>query len=255
MTYTPHHGRYSSKLFHGIMIDTGAATRSTAGFGQFLAYTKAYGGIQIDKTKSYVFQFGIGSTTSIGVANINAPIGNIDFHIVEADIPFILCLRDMKTLNVYLDNVRNLLVSTSSQVWQVVQKFDHLFLLWDDHLRSFLTSSFDSNPCYLTETELHLLHRRFGHPTVNKLHRLLERSGHVNKDSIEYINKYCGQCQKHGRSPGRFKFVLRDDTIDFNYSIYVDVMYIDGNPILHIVDEATRFQAARWLQSITAQHT
>ena len=99
------------------MIDTGAATRSTAGFGQFLAYTKAYGDIQIDKTNSYVFQFGIGSTTSIGVATIDTPIGNIDFHLVEADIPFILCLHDMKTLNIYLDNVRNLLViSTRDQL-------------------------------------------------------------------------------------------------------------------------------------------
>lgn len=32
-------------------------------------------------------------------------------------------------------------------------------------------------------------------------------------------------------------------------------MYIDGNPILHIVDEATRFQAARWLNNISARHT
>ena len=32
-------------------------------------------------------------------------------------------------------------------------------------------------------------------------------------------------------------------------------MYIDGNPVLHIVDEATRFQAARWLQNISAKHT
>lgn len=32
-------------------------------------------------------------------------------------------------------------------------------------------------------------------------------------------------------------------------------MYIDNSPILHVVDEATRFQAARWLQNISARHT
>ena len=257
MVYNPHRGRYSDKCFHGIMIDTGAAARSTTGLGQFLAYTRIYGDIQIDKTRSYTFQFGIGSSASIGVATINTPVGSIDFHIIEADIPFILCLHDMKTLNIYLDNIHNVLVSTSgTQVWQVVEKFGHLFLLWGNHLYSFLTSSFDSNPCYLTETELRQLHRRFGHPSANKLCRLLERSGHdVDKYSIEYLNKFCEQCQKHGRSPGRFKFVLRDDTIDFNHSIYVDILYIDGHPVLHIVDEATRFQAARWLQNISAQHT
>lgn len=31
-------------------------------------------------------------------------------------------------------------------------------------------------------------------------------------------------------------------------------MYIDNSPILHVVDEATRYQAARWLQNINAKH-
>ena len=32
-------------------------------------------------------------------------------------------------------------------------------------------------------------------------------------------------------------------------------MYISGKPLLHIVDEATRFQTGRWLQDISARHT
>jgi hypothetical protein len=32
-------------------------------------------------------------------------------------------------------------------------------------------------------------------------------------------------------------------------------MYINGSPVLHIIDEATRYQAARWLQNISAKHT
>ncbi|KAI0990859.1 hypothetical protein K3495_g17328, partial [Podosphaera aphanis] len=51
----------------------------------------------------------------------------------------------------------------------------------------------------------------------------------------------------------RFKFTLRDD-VDFNHSIYIDIMYIDGSPVLHVVDEATRFQAAKWLRNMTSQH-
>jgi hypothetical protein len=47
---------------------------------------------------------------------------------------------------------------------------------------------------------------------------------------------------------------LKDD-IDFNYSIYVDIMYIDGQLVLHVVDEATRYQVARWLKDISAKHT
>ena len=32
-------------------------------------------------------------------------------------------------------------------------------------------------------------------------------------------------------------------------------MYIDGNPVLHVIDKATQFQAAKWLQNMSAKHT
>ncbi|POS82824.1 hypothetical protein EPUL_005094 [Erysiphe pulchra] len=58
---------------------------------------------------------------------------------------------------------------------------------------------------------------------------------------------------KTRRAPIRFKFTLRDD-VDFNHSIFIDVMYIDGSPALHVFDEATRFQAAKWLKKMSSQH-
>ena len=48
--------------------------------------------------------------------------------------------------------------------------------------------------------------------------------------------------------PRRFKFPLRDDDCCFNHAIIVDIFFIDGRPVLHIVDEATRFQAAKFLK-------
>ena len=68
------------------------------------------------------------------------------------------------------------------------------------------------------------------------------------------ILQYCTHCQKHGKSPGRFKFTLKEDA-NFSYSILVDIMYIDGSPILHVVDEATRLQAAGWLNNVSAKNT
>lgn len=38
----------------------------------------------------------------------------------------------------------------------------------------------------------------------------------------------------------------------FNHSIYVDTLYIDETPALHVVDETTRFQAARFLLSMAS---
>ena len=61
------------------------------------------------------------------------------------------------------------------------------------------------------------------------------------------MTKFCEQCQLHAKSPGRFKFTLKDDC-DFNYSVQIDVFYLDGKPVLYVIDEATSFIAARFLK-------
>eukprot|EP00171_Calliarthron_tuberculosum_P013661 IDg13661t1 len=68
---------------------------------------------------------------------------------------------------------------------------------------------------------------------------------------LREISKRCKACQIYSNKPRRFKFTLRDD-IYFNHTIYIDIFYIDGNPILHVVDEATRYQAALWLESASS---
>jgi hypothetical protein len=112
-------------------------------------------------------------------------------------------------------------------------------------MQTYIDQSFDLNSCYLIETELRQLHRRFDHSSIKKLHDLLERADHeVKKPVLEKLIKFCTFCQKYAKSSGRFKFTLRDD-VNFNYSVIVDVMYVENSLILHVIDEATRFQAAR----------
>ena len=251
--------RYTSKQFYGIMIDSGASRHSTAGYGQYLAYEQ-YSHITIDTSKAGAVgvQFGIGSTSSLGSILIDTPVGQVEFHVVKADTPFLLSLADMDRLGIYFNNLENILVMDNKRgTIPVICKFGHPWLLWKNTLESHIMQSFDLNPCYLTDTELRQLHRRFGHLSSMRLRLLLERAGYgddLDKTVLDRLTKYCSFCQKHGKSPGRFKFTLRED-INFNYSIIVDIMYIDNSPILHVVDEATRFQAARWLSNISAKHT
>ncbi len=200
-------------------------------------------------------QFGIGSTSSVGSITVYSPVGTVAFHVVKADTPFLLSLADMDSLKVYYNNLKNVLVTPTSTI-PVIRQFGHPFVLWGKNLRQFITSSLSLNPCYLTTAELSRLHRRFGHPSIERLHSLLERAGHdVEKKAIEKLTKFCSLCQKYGKSPGRFKFRLADDTLDFNHTVYVDIMYIDGAPVIHVIDEATRFSAARFLRDISAKHT
>jgi hypothetical protein len=255
--------RYNSTTFYGVMIDTGASKRSTAGYGQYMAYKKLNSTSSLDTTRAGAInvQFGIGSTASIGSITVHTPIGNAEFHVVHADTPFLLCLADLDSLGVYYNNIQNLLIGPSgSAPVPVVRRFGHPFMLWNQALHAYINDSIQSQgiSCYLTAPELRQLHRRFGHPSANRLYSLLERSGHaedVDKRLLQRLTRLCEHCQKHGKSPGRFKFTLRDKDIDFNHSIFVDIMYIDHQPVLHIIDEATRYQAARFMKDMTAKHT
>jgi hypothetical protein len=53
------------------------------------------------------------------------------------------------------------------------------------------------------------------------------------------------------KSSGRFKFTLKNN-YEFNYSIIIDVIYLDGKPVLQVVDSATAFEAARFLKDMSA---
>jgi hypothetical protein len=114
-------------------------------------------------------------------------------------------------------------------------------------MQTYIDQSFDLNFCYLIETKLRQLHRRFDHSSIRKLHDLLKRFDHEVKQSVlKKLIKFCTFCQRHEKSSERFKFTLRDDVnMNFNYSVIVDIMYIENNLILHVIDEVTRFQAAR----------
>jgi hypothetical protein len=166
--------RYTSTVFVGIMVDTGASKKSTAGYGQFQALQRVNQNIRLDTlTKGQVsVQFGIGIASSIGTVEVNSLIGKVHFHVVHADTPFLLCLADMDSLQVYYNNLKDIIITCTGAV-QVVRRFGHPFLLWNSALQSYLAESFDTNPCYLTDVELRRLYRRFGHPSVERLQKLL----------------------------------------------------------------------------------
>ena len=140
------------------MIDTRASKRSTAGLSQLKALQRTED-VHIDEsTKGMVtVQFGIGSTSSIGSVKISTPIGQVQFHIVDAYTPFLLSLADMDALGVYFNNLTNQLVTRQGSVL-VARRFGHSFLLWDTSLQQYLLESLDQNPCFLTDVELQRLH-------------------------------------------------------------------------------------------------
>ncbi|CRK29788.1 hypothetical protein BN1723_003653 [Verticillium longisporum] len=172
-------------------------------------------------------------------------------------------LKDMDDLGVYLDNTRNELVKRVGEIQErtpIFRKWGHpwFFLDTKTHTSSGITymmGTESDGAAFLTEAELRRIHKRFGHPSVEKLWNLLQRADQdVNRDALELINRFCHHCQIKGKSPQRFKFALRSD-IDFNYEILVDIMHLDGKPVLHVIDASTGFQSATFIPNFTARAT
>ena len=78
---------YTSIKFIGIIINTKASKRSTAGYSQFFALQKI-DKVQLNESIRGIvgIQFGIGSISSIGFIKVATPIGIVEFHIVKVDI-------------------------------------------------------------------------------------------------------------------------------------------------------------------------
>ncbi|KAI1006565.1 hypothetical protein K3495_g1656 [Podosphaera aphanis] len=211
------------------MPDAGAAGIPTASENQVIALQKRLPGLKIDISAAgqHCVRFvDHPDAASLGTVNVKPPFGTIHFATIPANIPFLLCLSDIDRYKVCLNNIENVLVH---------------------ELRNIELSA---------KSELRQLYRRFGHPAVERLYRVLTRAGYddLDKEAIEKITKYCHQCQIHGGAPGRFCFTLHDN-FEFNYRSMIDIMYINGKPVLHAVDEATESQVARFLTNMTAKAT
>lgn len=60
---------------------------------------------------------------------------------------------------------------------------------------------------------------------------------------LDEIVHRCESCHVFAQKPCRFKLWLRQDK-EFNHTIFFDILYFNGKPILNVVDEGNRYQAA-----------
>lgn len=169
---------------------------------------------------------------------------SFDLHIVDADTLILLSIDDMDRLGIYLQNLDNVLVHRNSGKKANIVRLDaHPYLHWN-----FLIFS------HFTYAKLWRLHRQFGHPHDHQLANVLKRAeiSTVTTDTksmLEKIERSFALFQEYAQHPRHFRFTLRND-VDFKQNIYIDILYIDEKTIRHIVNKATRFQAAHWLTNV-----
>jgi hypothetical protein len=256
--------RYDDSEFKKILIDCDVADRSIENMNQFKALQRISDVALNKKTIKSSIKFEIDNTLILEFIDLNTSFEMITFHIIKINISFLLCLNNFDRLSIYFNNLINQIVqyehTSMKRRHLVIRRYGHAFLLWKMLIQSLILEFIEKNSCLLIEIELRRLHRRFEHLSARRLYEILERSEHeIESHAIEHLIKFCHHCQMHEKFLDRFIFSIRNKDIQFNYSIVIDILYMkyksaDNKFVLHIMNEAIRFQADRWLKDISTRH-
>lgn len=108
-----------------------------------------------------------------------------------------------------------------------------------------------------TRMELEKLHLHFHHPSSGKLYNLLRREDPENtdpcvQDMLKQITKACANCSELYSSPFRFRTSIPPDELQFNHELDIDMMWISGQLVLHIIDTHTLYQMGELTKSKSA---
>lgn len=75
------------------------------------------------------------------------------------------------------------------------------------------------------------------------------------KEEIERLTRACVTCSTHASRPRRFKLTVGADDLRFNHILAVDIVTLNGKPVLHVVDEATHYTSGLFLNRQRASDT
>jgi len=239
--------------FKGFIFDTGANRYSVMSLGQLKALARSHGVPPVIRRSEArrITGFG-GGRTSMGACSIELPLNDlgieaqVSFQIfAEPTVATLISLRDMRRLGLELSLAEGLLLYNGRS-----QKLDLI--------NDFLVLSVAPDAVLYTEKELRKLHGTFGHPSVSALARLLRRARPDETPvykALQEISTACTTCAATRSKPRRFKLTVGSEDCRFNHVIAADVMFLDSLPVLHVVDEATHFAAARFISRPAAKET
>jgi len=197
------------------------------------------------------FLFGGEEHTGMGTLPMHVPLSQayylpLSIDVIPLNVPLLIGLDVLDRYGLYVNNVEDRLRSDGRDVdVPLVRKDGHIYLAWGaaDHY---------------TTTELTRVHRHFAHPHPDRLFAVLRQAKdpHATAETraqLAEVTAECQVCQRLARAPSRFRVALPTQDIVFNHTVLLDLMYLDGKPVLHVVDKDTLFSAATLLQGETVE--
>lgn len=97
------------------------------------------------------------------------------------------------------------------------------------------------------------MHLHFHHPSAGKLYNMLKRADPIKtdpsfKNTLEEISKACNNCSEYYFSTFRFRATIPPDELVFNMELAIDLMWLSGRPVMHIIDTHTLYQTGEFVK-------
>jgi len=185
------------------------------------------------------YLFGGVLTLSTGAIDMRVPLAAdlyaaMRVNVVDLNVPLLFGLDALDAYALYVNSVENTLKCDSRDiVTPLVRKDGHIYLEW-------------GHAIHYTTAELERLHRHFNHPAAERLSALLARAGGPKatpnaRAELDRVAAACQVCQRLAKAPSRYRVALPTEGVTFNRTVYLDLMYLDGRSVLHVVDRDTAF--------------
>lgn len=258
--------RYSSKRFVGAVLDGGAA-KSCIGLSQARAYAR-YAGIRLQfRRPQFRFAFGDNVEKALGIMDIPVTtpggIWMIPTHVVSSAVPFLIGADALDSHHVFVRNTRDVLQAESPADWSMpfIRAYGHYILppavFWGNlTIPVKVKAAMNVQAQVLSKRDIYKLHRVFRHPSATKLFHLMQST--TQKDLppslmkvVQDVVNSCQTCNRIRKRQIVFTQRLKGEIV-FNRKLLLDLVYLEGKAVLHIVDQDTGFGAARFIKSVSA---
>ena len=172
--------------------------------------------------------------------------------VVDCDVPLLLSRVSLKRAHAQIDFKNDKLLVYDEPVDVFISENGHMCVsLVNKEPKQIVKQVLFSCPLQIDDDQANVkkitkLHKQFAHPRSIKLKELIRKSG-VNDKSIEQIvdtvSDNCDICKRFRRLPLR-PVVVFPLASEFNEVVAMDLKFIEGTPILHFIDHATRYNIA-----------
>ena len=238
---------------HGV-LDSGCST-TVCGKVWLDNYMSNLTSYELNETKSQTkFKFGDGRVVqSMKKVIIPIVLGNINTKImtdvVDVNIPLLLSKESMKRANTKINFATDTVSMLGNNIELKYTNSGHYIvpLLPHQSIEVTLLGLSENETSEKDKEKIALkLHLQFGHASCDKIISLLKDSGNYDESlnsCVKKISENCEICKRYGKAKNR-PVVGLSLSRDFNDCVSMDLKFLDGHIILHLIDNATRYSAA-----------